>query len=49
MRKTREEIIQDCINAITAEGARVAPGSNESWRAGVFHAADILRQLKDKD
>ncbi len=42
-------IIQECIDAITAEGVRVSEGSNESWRQGMFYAADVLRKLKAKE
>lgn len=45
---TREEIIQECINVITAEGARVRESSNDSWAQGMFHAAEMLRQLMDR-
>lgn len=46
MRKTRDEVIQECIDAITAEGARTQDGANDSWRQGMFRAAEVLRQLK---
>jgi hypothetical protein len=45
---TREQIIQECIDAITAEGVRVREGSNESWRQGMFYAAEILRKMKSE-
>lgn len=45
-RLVRTDAIQACIDAIIAEGARVHEGSNESWRQGMFHAAEILRALK---
>jgi hypothetical protein len=40
------DIIQECINAITAEGVRVREGSNDSWRGGMFYAAETLRKMK---
>jgi hypothetical protein len=46
-RKSRREIIQECINAIRAEGARVRDGANDSWRGGMFHAAEMLCKLRD--
>jgi hypothetical protein len=45
---TRDDTIQACINAITAEGARVRESSNESWRGGMFWAAETLRKMKSK-
>lgn len=46
--KKRGDIIQECIDAITAEGVRVHEGANDSWRGGMFRAAEVLRQLKTK-
>jgi hypothetical protein len=43
---TRAYTIQECINAITAEGARVREGANDSWRGGMFYAAETLRKMK---
>lgn len=49
MAKTeRRAVIQECINAITAEGVRLGNGGNDSWRGGMFHAAQMLRQMKAK-
>lgn len=42
------DIIQECIDAITAEGVRVREGSNESWRGGMFHAGKVLENMKEK-
>lgn len=44
----RRGIIQECINAIIAEGARVRESSNASWRAGMFHAAEMLGEIIGK-
>ena len=38
-------IVQRCIDAITAEGVRVSETANDSWRQGMFHAAEVLRDL----
>lgn len=46
--RVEHAIIQDYINAITAFGTRVREGSNNSWSQGVFDAAELLRQLKNK-
>jgi hypothetical protein len=43
------EIVQRCIDAITAEGVRVSETANDSWRAGMFHAAEVLRDLQPQD
>lgn len=40
--------IKECIDAINTESGRVYATSSDSWRGGMFHAAETLRGIASK-